>query len=122
MAYDGDVSLFQRIIAPAVQPLAESRAQHVIRTARALIADEAHWRRGDFVGFDVDGQPSYCLVGALRFAHSGNARRAGTAGASKFVARAVRERARVGIQEFNDGCAPHEEILAVLDRAYELAA
>jgi hypothetical protein len=60
-------------------------------------------------------------VGALRAAFSGNARRPGTAGASRFVARAVRERARVGIQEFNDGRSEHEEILAVLDRAYELA-
>jgi hypothetical protein len=122
MAFDGDVTLFQRIIAPVVETRVETRAQRVIRLARTLIADEARWCRGDFVTTAALGGPSYCLVGALRCAHSGNPRRAGTAGASRFVARAVRERARVGIQEFNDGRAPHDEILAVLDRAYALAA
>jgi hypothetical protein len=118
MAFDGDFLHFARIATPAV----ETKAQRVIREARALLRDEASWCRGDFVSYDLSGRPTYCLVGALRMAHSGNARRAGTAGASRFVARAVRERAPVGIQEFNDGRAPHAEILEVLDRAYVLAA
>jgi len=118
MPFDGDLSTYLRVAAPAIEPpVIESGPQRIIREARATLADENHWCQGDFRIGDA-----YCILGALRLAHSGDARRIGTGGASRYVARVVRQRGYRGIQDFNDCHAQHDDVIAVLDSAYALAA
>jgi hypothetical protein len=112
MPFDGDLSAYLQVAAPVV----ESGPQRIIRAARTTLADEAHWCRGDFRIGDA-----FCILGALRLAHSGAPRRSGTGGASRYVARVVRTRGFRGIQDFNDSFATHCKVLEVLDEAYALA-
>lgn len=112
MPFDGELTLYLKP-APVVT---ETSAQRIIREARAMLSDETAWCKGQ-----LKHETAHCILGALRVATSGNPYRAGTGGASHYVARAVRQRGFSGIQSFNDSFTTHDQVIAVLDRAYALA-
>lgn len=111
MPFEGDIADFTRIPFPIV----ETPAQRVIRQARELIADRRRWVRTWQSG------EAFCILGALRHAHHGNAWTPGTGGAQDYVLRVLRRRGYTGITTFNDNHASHVDAVAVLDLAYELA-
>jgi len=111
MPFEGDAADF----APMKTPVLETEAQRVIRQARELLEDPEHWTRD----FQIDD--SFCILGALRHVHHGNAWRPGTGGAQDHVTRVLRRRGYAGITTFNDRYATHEDILTTLDLAYEAA-
>lgn len=116
MPFDGVLSDFVR-----VEPVAiETKAQRIIREARGLLAEQEKWCRGDFQIAN-----SYCILGALRQASTGNARRSNTGGASYYVRQALRKRRATAytnsIQGYNDRIATHGDVLTLLDEAYVLA-
>jgi hypothetical protein len=110
MPFEGDVADFT--IAP---PVIETPAQRTIRKAREMLDERARWTRTW-----QDGE-AFCILGALRHAHHGDAHQPGTGGAQDYVMRVLRRRGYTGITTFNDHHAAHVQVLAVLDAAYELA-
>ncbi len=112
MPFDGELTLYLKP-APVVT---ETGPQRIIREARAMLSDQSNWCKGQ-----LKHETQHCILGALRVVASGNPYRAGTGGASHFVALAVRQRGFTGIQSFNDSFTTHDQMLAVLDRAYALA-
>ncbi|MGE0742702.1 MAG: hypothetical protein AB7O98_15285 [Hyphomonadaceae bacterium] len=113
MAFEGQISDYTQAPPIAI----ETQPQRIIRQARERLAREGLWCRGAFQMGEAQ-----CILGALRFFTSGNPDKAGTAGASRYVTRALRGRGFTSIQNFNDRYASREDVLAVLDRAYALAA
>jgi hypothetical protein len=111
MPFEGDIAEFAKFTSPPV----ETQVQSIIRRARALIADESRWTRNFQIG------NSFCILGALRKAHHGDAWAPGTGGAQDVVMRVLRRRGYTGITSFNDRHASHAEVLAVLDAAYQAA-
>lgn len=116
MPFDGEVTLYLK---PAPVPV-ETGPQRIIREARAMLSSEAAWCKGHFK-YETGAVTAHCILGALRVAAGGNPYRAGTGGASRFVARAVKARGFSGIQTFNDSFSTHAQMIEVLDRAYEMA-
>jgi len=112
MPFEGDVADHKRA-APAAT---ETSEQSVIRKARELISRRSFWSSRNYREGDA-----FCILGALRVAHHGDAWQAGTGGAQEHVMRVLRRRGYTGITTFNDQHASHGEILAVLDAAYDAA-
>lgn len=98
----------------------ETEAQRVLREARDIIAS-GHWTKGAFMRC-VEDEVTYCLIGAVRKAATSNAF-GGDPLALDFVSEAVPERFCGDIAYFNDNRMTQQaDVLAVLDRAYILAA
>jgi hypothetical protein len=112
MPFEGDIADYATITFPVI----ETPQQSVIRRAREMLADPRAWSSRTFREGD-----SFCILGALREAHHGNALRPGTGGAQDYVMRIVRRRGYSGITTFNDSYASHADVLTALDLAYELA-
>jgi hypothetical protein len=114
MAFDGDLKLYLRAPAPVIETL----EQRIIREARALIENPENWVQGAY-----QHGSAYCLVGALRRAHFGNALSDEICPAERFVVDVVKHVAGTdAIETFNDEDAKHGDALAALDLAYDLAA
>jgi len=112
MPFEGDVADYRR----GTPAAAETSEQSVIRKARELISRRSFWSSRNYREGDA-----FCILGALRVAHHGDAWRPGTGGAQEHVMRVLRRRGYTGITTFNDQHASHGEILAVLDAAYDAA-
>lgn len=119
--------------APLAAPVVETEVQRLIALAKERIRTPNLWVRGSFFMDDAA-----CLRGAFMHAmemegHEGMGAECRCA-AYPYVVAAIEERmGRQGelqklskpttVQYFNDGVArDHADVLAVLDRAYELAA
>ena len=111
MPFEGDVADFTKIAPPVI----ETPAQRTIRQAREMISDRKRWTQTWQSG------EAFCILGALRYVHHGDAHQPGTGGAQDYVIRVLRRRGYTGITTFNDHHASHRQMLAVLDAAYELA-
>ncbi len=110
MPFEGDVADFT--LSP---PVVETPEQRTIRKAREMLSSPGRWARTWQSG------EAFCILGALRYAHNGDAHTPGTGGAQTYVMRVLRRFGYTGITTFNDKHASHAQVLIVLDAAYHLA-
>jgi hypothetical protein len=93
----------------------------VLRAARSLIADEKNWGKNATIDYYSE-HTRYCMLGALQSGASSLESNADSllAAGHRFLSRALAGKAYV--TQFNDApSTTHSDVLAVFDKAIELA-
>lgn len=102
----------------------------ILREAREFLSDETHWLRDGNYARDADGEPldpdsrdeferaaTCCAIGACMFAA-----KTYKDSASGFLRKALRrQHGSTEVASWNDEQATHPELLALFDKAIELA-
>lgn len=95
----------------------------ILIAAKAKIEKPEHWFQGDYHETSLDGTIKYCAVGALLACNSDGVYDRLVNGADLCLRDAVEEQSgRRYVVEYNDADErTHAEIIAIYDRAIELA-